>query len=824
MVGDQMSLRVFFRVLALGLLALLAALAISLGTASPAPPAEVSEAYRALAERAEVTRGSVLVAGGPALEFPLPASADAVRLLSNANLRSIEAARAQRAAQPAHRWQYVIEVETLDASGKVLQRRLQHYRRDLVELTLPAGGVGTGSFYLEQHAPAPLAAAQTRLGFGADSHPDRVRLKLVSADPEIADVLVRMAVPTPVSQANADLQWKRLSEAQREKLASGNVFPPKLLTALERESLIQSRWQPIGPMGSATARDIYVLRGFDLGAPTDPAQPEALTAGPGRLAVVQLPENGGHLRIELEALDDSAAPAEVALRWSGHSAFLRNESRHAWETGRFQHEKRFDGGWLEIGASRAAKVRVVLLQDGLHKDITPVVRYLRSWVADGDQALNFSLSHEADSSTPLRLVFRRNGSGGKPASASSIALEFLGSDGSVLKKLALAPQFQPSLYDAPWPEAEGESVTDPWEAFFSVPADVARLRVVAPEAVLVNAYVRPPKLARSFRMPEDFTTPEAAESAIPGWFALNPEQHDARILRGESQLLTVRDRPPEERPELSAGDFQWEDFDPVGAGAARVFLAPREEGVPERMDAMASTFRPLQQGQPVQFVGQSGREGIAPRLAWTGANGTPFRYTVLLDGVEWMSGASAGSAGEVSLPPFDPGMHRIELVSEQKLHWYASHLKEGKPWVRRRAYHFDKPLRFDIERTGTQAEYISVRLFRPAHLAARQAVRVKIDAPKAADDFGPHPGWLFAERVYDVRPGGELALPVAETKGDKTDAGQPLFIPIPEGAPRGRYRLTLTPQDRLGWVSVSRVMPGAAAVPTLIVERTRELE
>jgi hypothetical protein len=325
-------------------------------------------------------------------------------------------------------------------------------------------------------------------------------------------------------------------------------------------------------------------------------------------------------------------------------------------------------------------------------------------------------------------------------------------------------------------------------------------------------------------MPEDFTTPEAAENAIPGWFALNPDQHDARILRGESHLLTVRDRPPEERPELSAGDFQWEDFDPVEAGAARVFLAPREEGVPERDDAIASTFRPLRQDRPMRFAGQPGRDSIAPRLAWAGATGTTFRYTVLLDGVEWLNGASAAGAGEVSLPPFDPGLHRIELVSDQKARWYASHLKEGKPWVRRRAYHFDKPLRFDIERTSPDAEYISVRLFRPAHLAARQNVRVKIEAPKMANEFGPHPGWLFAERVYDVRPGGQLALPVAETNGDKTDAGQPLFIPIPQGAPRGRYRITLTPQDGLGWVAVSRVMPGAVAAPTLTMERIRELE
>jgi len=97
-------------------------------------------------------------------------------------------------------------------------------------------------------------------------------------------------------------------------------------------------------------------------------------------------------------------------------------------------------------------------------------------------------------------------------------------------------------------------------------------------------------------------------------------------------------------------------------------------------------------------------------------------------------------------------------------------------------------------------------------------LRVKISSPGMPEKIGPFPGWLFAERVYDVRPSGEFALPVAETHSEKTDAGQPFYIPLPKGAPQGRYRITLTPENARSWVAVSRVTPGAGAKPALIVE------
>lgn len=818
-----MSLRLIYKLIVLALVAGVVAFAANRFLTSHEAVAQVSTDFRALTDFTEATRGSVLTVGGPPVEFALPPAAEAARILTNANLLSIDAARAQRRIDPTQRWQYAIEVEELDSSGNALQRRVHHFRRDLVEVEMPGGRRGTGSFYLEDNSPTPLPAASLRLNFPASAKPSHLRIRLISADPGIADLLVRMAVPAPSSQQKAETMWRRLSDEQRERLASGNVFPPTLLTERERASVIESRWQPVGPTGVSIGRDIYVLRGEDLGAPVEPPKPPALMAGPGRAATIQLPEKGGKVRIVLEAeSDQDGSSDEITLRWLGHSAFLRQTATYKWSGSRFELQDNFGGGWLEIGATRNARVRVALIENGEERDVTPPIQYLRAWAARDGVPLDFSIGHAGSMSTPLRLVLRRVANISKRPANTPLAITFLAKDGAVIRTVRLTPQFSASRYDAPWPDVPSEFVSDPWEIFFKVPPKVTKVRITSPEPVLANAYSRPDDLPRAIRMPEDANAPEGMQTAIPGWFMVNPDAYEARILDGNSNLLMVQSRPPDDRPELVAGRYQWEDFDPTDGGAARVFLAPREEGVPDRKDAIGGTFRPIPEDGLATFIAEPGHAMVAARLAWIARAPGPFRYKVFVNDREWLSGAASGSAGEVVLPPFSPGAHHIKIISEPKVRWYANHLNSGTPWVRRRAYRFDKPMSFDIERTTLEEEFVSVRLFRPARVDSRIKLRVKISSPNVSDKIGPFPGWLFAERVYDIRPSGELALPVAETNSERTDAGQPFFIPFPKGAPQGRYRITLTPEDALSWMAVSRITPGASAKPALILENIHD--
>ena len=154
-----MNLRLIHKLIVLALATSVVAFAANRSLHGEETATQVSAEFRALTDLTEATRGSVLTVGGPPVEFALPPSAYAARILTNANLSLIDTARAQRQADSTRRWQYAIEVEELDASGNALQKRVHHFRRDLVEVEMPGGRSGTGAFYLEKNAPTPLPAA-----------------------------------------------------------------------------------------------------------------------------------------------------------------------------------------------------------------------------------------------------------------------------------------------------------------------------------------------------------------------------------------------------------------------------------------------------------------------------------------------------------------------------------------------------------------------------------------------------------------------------------------------------------------------------------------
>jgi hypothetical protein len=788
-----------------------------------APAAVMQSEFRQLQELARSTRGTVVRVGGPAIEFVLPPSANTVRILSNANLRDIESARRERLADPGRRWSYVLEVEEIRPDG-ASTRTVHSVHRELVEVALPGGLTGTGSFYLQSDAPRPLNASTLRLDYAGGSRPSRLRVRLVSADVDISDVLLRVASPEPVTQRSAETMWQRLGDVQRGRLAAGNLYPPDLLIEQERTNLMASRWRPLGPVGEAEGRDIYVLDIDERGPQVEPFRSASQTVGPGRWVVVQLPETGGRLRIELEPVPGEVhqRAEQVSLRWAGHSAFQRSSRTFSWTKGMFSQEVALGGGHLELGASRDATVRVTLLGSGEPKDITPTVRYLRNWTVEPDAPVAFAISHAGELATPLRLVMRRVGPAGAALPHPPVRVTLLGRDDQVLRHLTVdAGPFAPTKHDGLWPRMAGSVLSDPQEAFFRLPKEVRRIRVSAADPLLVVAYSRPLDLPRQVRTPEDSTVPDATASAIPAWFPLQPEGAQERILNGGNRLITVQDRMPEDRPDLAAGSYGWESFTPLNPAAGRVFLAPREEGVPERIEGLPGTFRALSPSGSVTFLSQPGRSTVPARLAWTSDTPQLFNYVVTLDGVPWASGAASGVAGEVLLPSLKPGAHRLEIQAPSAVRWFANYLQSGTPWVKRFAYQFDKPLQFEVARSTVEQEFLSVRLFRPVGQTGRLRVRVNIKAPPAPERVGPFPGWLFSERVHDVRPSGEFALPVAESAGVKTDAGQPFFVPIPKGAAVGRYRVTLTPEGGAGWVSVSRITPNPVPIPQLIVESVR---
>lgn len=778
------------------------------------------------------------------LNFPVPGDANRVRLVSNANLYDLAKAAARRSADPRTRWRYALEIEVLDAGGQVLLRRVHHHRTDIAELRLGDGRIVTPAFYLNA-AFTPMEGVVVTLNLAGLPQAARLRVRAAEQDADIADIAVRTYFPEPASDRDAEHQWQRLSERQKTAFAKGSVYAHELLTEAERRNLLLNQWQPAGPQGAQgndfAARDLYVLRDVEAEPVDDPVPPAGLIAGPGRPAVFFVPEAGAGLRFEAVPLGVPATlpppgavdagiapptPTALTVRWFGSGPRERAALTLplAERAGVMQAEHRFAGGQIEIEAATPVALRAYMTVAERDTEVTPERLFHRFYLAGDEAGVDYRIAHEGAQATPIRLTARHLI--GSPQAMPHLHYAFLDAEGKTVAEGRLALPAEASSYDEPLNTTPGARVSDPLEQYFSVPPGVERLRLRAepavtgnaPAPVLVALASRPARLPREIRAPEDrfaFTLPGAPDARIPAWFALRPEAYATLIGNNRSQLVAVQARPPVERPELITGRYQWEDLRPGGRWLARPLLAPRDPAFPLRDEALVATYRPLPAGRELhaEFPAWMGLRQLTPNLLWVAPDDTPFSATLYVDGRPVHRFGGHGRHGETRLPPLAAGSHTLRLALEgaTQARFFVNLARPGTDsYILRLATRLGTGVSFDIERRSRGEETITARLFQPAAWQGRTHLIARLEGPAPAP-LTPLPGWRFDERHIDVRPDPSWAAPIFDTRGERSDAGQPVFIQIPEGAPPGRYRLHVRLESGpAGYLSVSRIVPGLA--------------
>ncbi|NMG32111.1 hypothetical protein [Aromatoleum evansii] len=783
------------------------------------------------------------------LSFPVPAGADRVRIVSNANLYDLAKAREARTADPRRRWRYALDIEITDGEGAVLLGRRHHHRTDLAELRLPDERIVTPSFYLDETL-SPVTGVVVMLNLGGLPQAARLRIRLADGDPDIADVAVRAYFPEAASERQLDHLWQRLSERQKSSLAKGSVYAHELLTEAERRNLLHNQWQPAGPQGARgvdfRGRDLYVLRDVEGEPVDDPVPPAGLVAAPGRPVVFPLPEGGG--KVEFEAIplaadgDSTGEPGtpRLAGRWHAGDSLLKEDVAIPLAAAEgampLRGERRFGGGLVELEANRPLAVRAFMDIAGARTEITPERLFQRLFVAHSAQPVSFTIAHADGAATPVRVEARHLQTAANPAAAPLLHYAFTAADGSVLREGEVPLIADGSRYDEPLGALRGSVVSEPTELFFSVPPQATALRLgtaaksASRSPVLVGVSTRPAQLPRQIRAPEDRYDFDAKGLRVPAWFPILPQDYERLIAGNGSQLVAVQPRPPRERPELQSGRFTYEDFRPGGRWLARQLLTPREAGSAVREEALPSTFSPLAAGraQRLDFPAWMGLRQVSPALLWISPDDTPFSATVMLDGRPHHAFGGRGRYGETRLPPLPAGAHtlKVEFASNnasnsagdgtrgatRRPRLFINHATPAADaYSLRLAARVEREVAFEVERNTRDEEILSARLFQPAGWQGRSRISARIEGPAPAA-LTPLPGWLFDDRRYDVRPDPSWSAPVFDTQGERSDAGQPVQIVIPAGAAPGRYRVVFRIEEGPpGYLALSRIRPGVEA-------------
>ena len=759
------------------------------------------------------------------LNFPVAPGANRIRILSNANLYHLDEARRARAADPGRRWHYALEIEVLDARGTVLLHRVHHHRTDLSELVLPDGRHVPPAFYLNEPL-TPISGVPIVLNLAGLPQAERLRIRSAQADPDVADIAVRAYYPETTRADRALLTWQRLSERQKNALARGSVYAHELLTEDERRNLILNQWQPAGPQGARgedfTARELYVLRDIEAEPAEDPIPPAGLVAAPDQVAVIHIPEGGATVRLEASPLSPPAPGTALHLQtaWFGNGPLARTHATLALraEGGHWVTEQRFEGGHVDIQTPVPMAVRAFLAGSEPAQEITPERLYHRLYLAGAESPVDYAIAHDGERATPIRIEARHLIDPAAPRPPPALRYEFLAENGASLAHGELALPAAASRYDQPVATLPGLRVSDPLETWFAVPRAARRLRLSAAGAtavpVLVALSSRPAVLAREIRAPEDRYDFAAREQRVPAWFGVRPTDYPTLIGDNRSQLVAVQSRPPENAPALLAGEYAWEDFRPAGRWLVRPLLAPRDTDAPLRDEALVSTYTPLpaERSVSLSFPPWMGLRHLSPSLLWVAPDDTPFDATLLVDGRPHHHFGGHARYGEVRLPPLSAGRHVLELRirggNRAMRHFINLARPPGESHVLRLATRIGHEIEYVVDRPGTQEETLTARLFQPAGWQGRATLTAQLDGPPPAP-LAPLSGWLFDTRRFDVRPDPSWATPVFDTRGERSDAGQPVFIHFPAGTPAGRYRLRFHLADApAGYLTVSRITPG----------------
>ncbi|MBI4859040.1 MAG: hypothetical protein HY815_02015 [Candidatus Riflebacteria bacterium] len=753
------------------------------------------------------------------LTFDIPPHQKILRVLTSASLSR------NQPVSVSDEWAYGLRYELLTRQGKLVVTKPYECRARLTRFVDAPGAAPYTAGFFRNEPIVPLDSRTILVNLRAlDERPALLRMKLESADPKVLDVGVRVYAQEQQPEHKLRIRWQRLTAARMEQFARASVYRPELLTDEEKMNLVRTTWSPVGPVGlegrEFTRRLLYTLKEV-AGKPVEaPPLPEGLLLRSRLHGIVPLPEAGGQVKLVFLpiAAPGAGGPAEdVQILWYGRLLFQRSSLRVPWNDRGFSVDRQFAGGQLEVRSPRDVVLRAFLMTGTESVEITPSPSYLKTYRAEPSRPVEFPFLHVKSKTVPCRIrlwTMSDHARPDSPPATTRIRYELLDAGKNLLSSAQIVASQPGSLYTRLEDPLSSVRVSDPTSWFIDVPENVSFLRVVSELApVLVATENRPGDMRKQTSVPEDFFRFYADRKVHRAWFPLAASDQEGLLLAGRIQLLIVQERPPVDDPDKAAGLFEWVAQYPLGRWRGRKILVPKPAESPDRPEAVPSTFVPVPRNREVRlaFRAGDGRRHVSPDLVYEGLGQSWTRLSLFVDGALLAASHVSGPDGEVVLPPVPVGAHRVRLDCSAPLRAFINYADPGKgpAMTSRLAVRLTgKPLVYDVEKRGPEAQAIMLRHFTQPKQSERATFTVDIGLP-AGRATGHVNDWTFEGHAFDVRPAGGHSLPVLASRGGRSDEGQPFFVNLGNDIPAGHYRIRVTPHGHAtGYLEVSQVHPG----------------
>ena len=790
-------------------------------------------------------------------EFYVSPDAVSIRLMTNGALRDTELPQASQ-TDPRSGWRYSVEYQLLDSGGKVLDESIYHQRSGVRELVDAETGelidplvFGKTSMIATQtrFIQVPIAAEGVR--------PRRVRIRTRERDPEVVEVVARVRTRHERPHYKERKTWKQISSKTRRNLARFCVFDHKFLTSSEQASLLRWQWVKAPPVEAGTIRHLYFFGDVDDQEVAKETSQLGTGLEPGWRSTIALPESQGELRLTVERTQqETTTPAYLKGNWFDSEGNPPEYFQHTMFEKQLVVNRNYEGGVLELESSEPVCFRSywknldadssVVNDDGKPLQIGEEVeltkragkKALRVYLAD-QAGITFPISHFGDQPTPFRLsvrlgygnaflsqgnLVRENKRFEQPKGWSDmrkVRWEYLDHRGNQIDQgdLEIIPEISP--YDRIWKNGLPHPISEKTAFYFSVPPATSAIRLVADEPFLVNASVRPRNVPWLIRVPEDQQPFERQNRRTRKWFGLKPNSHIDLIAGNRSFMLSAQSRlgiidlDADAEEILDPEAFVWHRYEPRGDWIGRQVLVPADDDSEIKRRAMYAWLfeaTPNRQHKMNEYDFETEDDY---RLTYISTAERPGNLRVWQNGRLVQEESLVSSRGQVQLDLRridDTSMLRFECDSHTRLFFSGAKLDGAPRFLKRTACRLkDGELEFQYTKTSTEAETLTLSIYREQDAAERCKLEVKIVLPEESVQLkqtGPIEHLTILHRIYDLKAQQQRHA-VLVGSDTPLDVEHKCFLQLGEDLPPGEYTIKTNRMDgnRRGFVLLHQLRP-----------------
>ena len=717
--------------------------------------------------------------------FPLNDMDQVIRVVSHANLPS-------HLQRDDYTWHYAFEYQVVDHQGQVVVQHYYHHRARILQYEDVDKKPSPNKYFYADPTLNPTSGQIMMINLKKQRSIRSIRLRLYQKDEGIKDVNIRLYQPSPIARHKYAFFWKRLHLKQKERLASGNLYPLALLREDEIYHIMANYFSPLGPTGiegkDYDVRTLYIDQSYEIEKVSDAILPSGLLVFDGFHGTIPM-DMAGDVTLSFLPTQSTehAVNTHIQLHWYGKNRGKRRSFRVPWQGDGIKKTLSLGAGLLEVISSQPLLVRVSRGKE----DITPKRNAIRMYQVDRVNHVDFAIEHVNNTPTPFRLALRTM----QKVGHKNLRWQVLDQQGAVIQKGVIEVNNMHSHYDRPLHGNDFSSISESTLRYFSIPIRGVRLHLEADSPVLVAGYSRPFQLIRHLRVPQDYEWFVEQEGEQRAWFLVRPLAYSYVLAHGKNQMVRIQTRPPIDHPDLLKGDYAWEDYHPQGLWLARYLLLKRDKTKLVRPEAISSVFRviPINRDMTLFFKSSVGRTQVTPTLIILNRDKEQGVVDIIWDGKKMDTHLLQESQTVFHLPSVTSGKHSLKVDSSSRIRVMVNHTGVGSQgYTKRLSNRFDrKTLVFNYHKSTSQKEVLTAVFYPPKGSQKVIRLHVSIQAESKRKP-NANQGWSFLQRRFELTPQNDEVNLVLNHQSEKVGGGLSSFVVFDQDLPKGNYRIRFT--------------------------------